>query len=98
MKQDVLDNIKVSKDTINKFSYIDVKNAVNVLKLGKSAGMDNLSSEHFRYASDRLCILFSLLFNSMLTHGFLPSHMMDSIIIPLLKDNKGDISDNFCLE
>ena len=75
------------------FSYIDVKNAIKELKLGKSAGMDNLSSEHYRYASDRLCILFSLLFNSMLTHGYVPSHMMDSIIIPLLKDNKGDISD-----
>jgi exonuclease III len=93
MKPYVLDSIKDLKGTVNMFTYSDVKDAISDLKSGKSAGMDGLSSEHFKYADDRLYILFSLLFNSMIIHGYVPGHMMDSIIIPLLKDVKGDISD-----
>jgi hypothetical protein len=55
--------------------------------------MDGLSSEHYLYADDRVYVLFALLFNSMIVHGFMPTKMMDSLIIPLLKDKKGYISD-----
>ena len=38
-------------------------------------------------------VLFAALFNSMNVHGFIPTNMMESLIIPLLKEKKGDISD-----
>ena len=30
----------------------------------------------------------------MICHGYVPMHFMDSVDIPLLKDNKGDICDH----
>ena len=41
--------------------------------------MDGLSSENYKFADDRLCVLFSLLFNNMDVHGYVPSRLMDSI-------------------
>ena len=32
-------------------------------------------------------------FNAMFVHGHIPPPLMDTIIIPLVKDNKGDITD-----
>ena len=36
----------------------------------------------------------SLLYCSMLMHGFLPDTMMVTIIIPIIKNKYGDLSDN----
>ena len=93
MKQFVLESLHSLKEEVNMFSFIDIKDAIRALKAGKSAGMDSLSSENYKFADDKLCVLFSLLFSSMIGHGYVPTHLMDSIIIPLLKDSKGDISD-----
>ena len=54
---------------------------------------DSLCCEHFKHAHGDICKVLSLLFNSMLSHNYLPLKLMDSLLIPLLKDKKGDISD-----
>ena len=36
----------------------------------------------------------SLLYSSMLIHGFLPDAMMITIIAPIIKNKAGDLSDN----
>ena len=36
----------------------------------------------------------SLLYSSMLIHGFLPDAMMITIIAPIIKNKVGDLSDN----
>ena len=61
--------------------------------MGTAAGSDNLSSEHFIYAYDNLCVLLCLLFNSMICHNHLPEKFMNTVLVPILKDSKGDISD-----
>ena len=40
-----------------------------------------------------MCVLLSLLFNMCISHGFIPSGIMYTIIVPIVKDKKGDISD-----
>lgn len=67
------------------------------VKKGTSAGSDNLSSEHFMYAHENICVLLCLLFNSMLNHNYLPSKFMDTNLTPILKDSMGDITncDNY---
>ena len=79
------DDFKISPD--------EVKESIKDLKKGKSAGLDHLSSEHFKFASDRLYVLLSIVFNSMLLHGHLPSIFMDTLIIPIVKNKKGDVTD-----
>ena len=63
----------------------------------KSAGLDNLSSEHYKYASDNTYVCLSLVFNHMIAHGNLTSKFMDTFIMPIVKDKKGDITngDNY---
>ena len=34
-----------------------------------------------------------MLFNCMLLHGFLPSQFMSTVLIPIIKDKKGDVTD-----
>ena len=41
-------------------SPLDIKESVKDLQRGKNAGLDNLSSQHYKYASDNLYVLLSL--------------------------------------
>ena len=62
---------------------------------GKSCGLDGLSSEHLHviYSCERLAILRSLLFNTCTIHGYLPSDMISTVLIPIIKDKSGDVTD-----
>ncbi len=75
------------------FTVADITYAIWILKSGKSAGPDGLSAEHFKLSNNRLCVLMSLAFKCMSSHGFIPSSFMQSTIIPLIKDKTGDITD-----
>ena len=85
-----IDNIDV---TAERFSVSDVCDAIKCVKLGKSTGMDNMYGEHFKFADDRIFVLLSILFNTMIIHNFIPKAMLDAIIVPLIKDKLGNISD-----
>ena len=50
-------------------------------------------AEHFKFAGKRLHIVLSLLLTCISSHGFIPDTFMKSIIIPLIKDKAGDITD-----
>ena len=41
-----------------------------------------------------LYVFMSLLFSSLLIHGFLPDSMMVTVIVPILKNKAGNLSDN----
>jgi hypothetical protein len=71
----------------------DMYNAIKQLKAGKSAGLDGLMSEHLTNAAPQLNVLLSLVFNCMLTHGYLPSKLMDTCLVSVVKDKKGNLSD-----
>ena len=61
-----------------------VKDALVKLKLGKKEE-NGLSSNHFIYGSDRLIVMITLLFNSMLVHGIAPDDLLLGTMIPLIK-------------
>ena len=77
----------------NRFSTDEVTAAFKKLKSGKSPGPDNLKAEHFKYAHHCCHVYLCLLFNSMLVHAYLPQDFMSTIIVPLVKDKKGDLCD-----
>ena len=86
---------KFGNDKVEDFiiSPLDIKESVK----GKSACLDHVASEHYKYASDNLYVLLSLVFNCMIAYGYLPSKFMHTLIIPIVKDQKGDITngDNY---
>ena len=87
------------KNTISKcedteiVSAQEVAVAVKDLKLGKSCGLDSLAAEHFRYASEKLHILLSLCFTCMLRHSYVPKCFSNTVIVPVIKDKKGNVTD-----
>ena len=70
-----------------------VKEALKSAKLGKACGHDGLAAEHFIFADGSICVYLSMLYTSMLSHGYLPEEFMKSFIVPLIKNKTGDTSD-----
>ena len=77
-------------------SVQEVKKAIMKLKLGKKEEC-GLFSNHFIYGSERLMIMITLLFNSMLVHGIAPDELILGTMIPLIKDCRASKqnSDNY---
>ena len=71
----------------------DVRECLKTIKLGKAAGLDGLAAEHFVFSHSIICVHLSLLFTSILIHGYLPASLMKSAIVPILKNRQGDTSD-----
>ena len=71
----------------------DVRECLKTIKLGKAAGLDGLAAEHFVFSHSIICVHLSLLFTSILIHGYLPASLMTSAIVPILKNRQGDTSD-----
>ena len=87
----------ISDMNVEKFTVSDIANAVKQVKKGKASGPDGISGEHIVYSDKRIIVLLCMLFNTMLTHAYLPSNFMLSFIVPLIKDKKGDVTskDNY---
>ena len=93
-KESVCDNLKniLFSDgmlvSVNK-----VLTLVDNLESNKSAGMDGLNGECMKNTDVILSVLLSFCFTYMLKHSYLLSAMLDSVIIPLVKNKSGDLSD-----
>ena len=48
----------------------DIQDIIYAMPVGKAPGYDSVSNEHFKYANEKLHVLMSLLYSSMLIHGF----------------------------
>ena len=60
---------------------------ITKLKCGKSCGNDGLAAEHYKHADyKRLSILLSIFYTSVIVHGYLPTDIMKTIIVPLAKN------------
>ena len=95
----VRSHIKPETNTteINEISISEISHAISKLPVDKSAGYDDLSSEHFKYASARLHVMLALSMSAMLVHGYLPENLMRTFIVPLVKNKTGDFTskDNY---
>ena len=73
----------------------EIHDAISSLPINEAAGSDNLCSENLKYCtcSKRLPLLSSMLFTSLLVNGHLPEDFTLSILIPVIKNKSGDISE-----
>ena len=55
----------------------EIQDIIHAMPVGKAPGYDSVSNEHFKYANEKLHVLMSLLYSSMLIHGFLPDAIYD---------------------
>ena len=87
----VMDRLSEVSD-IQTISPDDIDNVMKKLKTGKSAGADHIHAEQLIHASDRLTVLLSILCNSIMKHGYIPSGMLDTTLTPIVKAMTGDVT------
>ena len=68
-------------------------NIIDKLSGGKAAGPDGLCSEHFKYCGPRINYLLAMLFTSVFIHGYIPSEINKSVLVPIIKSKSGILSD-----
>ena len=62
------------------------------LELGKSAGPDGICAEALKCAHDQLSVLLSLCFILFLSYGYLPPKLIETTIVPIVKNKCENIS------
>ena len=92
-KESVLYNISRVSNVHDTSCSDDVKSSVNYLSANKACGLDNIYAEHILYASPIVHHLLSICFNVVIVHGFLPSDLTDTVLVPIVREKTGDISD-----
>jgi len=63
------------------------------MKKCKAPGTDSIETEHLRYAHPLVIIQLCILFNIMLKHGTVPTLFSMGVIVPVVRDKHGDITD-----
>ena len=74
-------------------SVTEVLDLLQGLTNDKATGMDRLSGESLKFADTILAILLSICFTCMFKHSYLPVSMLDSVVVPLVKNKNGNLSD-----
>jgi endonuclease/exonuclease/phosphatase family metal-dependent hydrolase len=78
---------------IHRLSITDVCKAVNKVKSRKACGPDGIPSEAIKYGGNALIVHISILFDMFLAHSYLPTKLICTTLVPLLKNKSGDLSD-----
>lgn len=76
-----------------RFSCKEIKSIIKGMKRGKSPGHDGLSIEHLQNAGIHMPRVLTMFFNLCLGHSHLPQELLDTVVIPIVKDRTGDIAD-----
>ena len=71
-----------------------VKMYIGKLNSGKDDDDIGFKSDHIINGTHRLNVLLSLLFNSMISHGYTPTVLLKSTIVSIPKDNKASLSNS----
>ena len=62
-----------------------IDNCISKLTLGKTAGLDNLTAEHFKYCHPIIVIILTKLFNLMFCFVYVPDDFGVGLMIPIPK-------------
>ena len=91
----VLDNVVYNEEVI--VTSVEVQEAILKLGDGKACGLDNISAEHIKLASGKLCPLVAMCYTGLFVHGVLPDSMLAGVLVPVIKDKVGKLcsSDNY---
>ena len=77
----------------SKISLENVVEAICALKSDKCGDEEGLNAEHLQYAPLNLLMRITTLFNDMMSHSFVPKQFRLGFMVPIVKDNQGNLSD-----
>lgn len=76
-----------------RFLAKDIAKAISQIKRGKSPGHDALSIEHLQHAGPHLARVLAMFFSLCVCHSYLPADFMRTVIVPVVKNKTGDMTD-----
>ena len=76
-------------------SDLEVQQAIDKLKNGKSPGVDNISPELLKLSKPSITTYLRKLFNSIYTKSYFPKDWITSIIVPIHKKGSKLITDHY---
>ena len=79
---------------VNKITISNVIKGISVLKRDKTDIDSGHCTNHLIYSCHKLHVVLTLLFNSMLIHGFAPSGILKGTAIPIPKNKLKSINDS----
>jgi len=77
----------------NVFDIPDIEAAIGSLKFGKAPGFDDIVKEHISYSHPSIVVHLKFLFNILIKHCYVPDSFGFGVIIPLVKNKAGDVTD-----
>ena len=86
-----LENIQYDANMI--VTSEDICKLIEKLKCGKASGPDGISAESLRFAHDRLHVMLSLCFSACFSHSYLPKSLLETTIVPVIKNKCGSLTD-----
>lgn len=80
-------------DNTHIFNLAELCSAIMKLKGNKACGPDGIPAEAIKYGGHLLFVHLTLLFNMFTMHCYLPTDLMKTTVVPLLKNKSGDMCD-----
>ena len=78
-----LENLQYTEDMT--ISSVDLSHLIWQLKCSKAAGSDDLCAKYFKFVHHKMNVLLSLCFILFFTHSYMPSSMIETIIVRISK-------------
>ena len=95
LKDDILSNFdKIKHNSNMSVSTKSVSEIIGKLECGKSAGPEGIGAEYLKFSNIKIHILLSLCFTLCLAHGYLPPAMIETTIVPIVKNKSSNLSDS----
>ena len=70
----------------------EVTETISKLKKGKSCGPDGICAEALKAAHHKVYVLLSLCFSLCMSHGYIPQPLIETTIVPIIKNKAGNLS------
>lgn len=84
---------KIRDEIEDRITAKNVYEALKSISRGKSPGHDGLSIEHLQYAGPHISRILAMLYTFCIRHSYMPTDLMRTIVIPVVKNKTGDMSD-----
>ena len=82
-----------NENNIDEISVAKLFSACSNLKIRKAVGPDGIPAEAIKYGGHVLLIHLSLIFGMFLKYSYLPTELMQTTLMPLLKNKTENLSD-----
>lgn len=76
-----------------RFTAAQIRHVLRKMTGGKSPGHDGLSVEHLKFAGVHLPRILAMFFTMCMSHSYLPHKLMRTLVVPIVKNRTGDITD-----